>query len=403
MYRLSVSASRMALCILTAVMLMVIPFKQAVYAHAYSASYTTLDLTKSQTGLTFAIDELSVIELAGGDSNDNKMLEPEEFERIKEKFAGIVKQNLTIKIGGEVQSEMQLQSIALDRQGDATKVILKAAYPPVTAGKPVSLKDTFYQNDSKANYVDLLTIHYGTESSTSALSAQNRSWTMMLTDNEISGLSQDLQSMKAQPSPNHEKSAVGSHAADAVKKNDAPSDWFSFFKLGMNHILGGYDHLLFLFSLLIARQTFKQYATMITAFTIAHSLTLTLTVFNIIHVSPAIVEPLIALSICYVALENIARQTVSLRWVLTFLFGLIHGMGFADILKEMEIPKAELATDLISFNLGIETVQLTIVGVLIPLLYMLHRFKYARRIVISGSSLALLLGAIWLIERVFQA
>ena len=95
-----------------------------------------------------------------------------------------------------------------------------------------------------------------------------------------------------------------------------------------------------------------------------------------------IVEPVIALSICYVAVDNIVRSSVSNRWVLTFLFGLIHGMGFADILKEMNIPKNELAVDLISFNLGIETVQIAIVGLLVPLLYLMHRYKYARRIVV---------------------
>lgn len=75
-------------------------------------------------------------------------------------------------------------------------------------------------------------------------------------------------------------------------------------------------------------------------------------------------------------------------------------MGFADILKEMNIPRSELAVDLISFNLGIETVQILIVGLLVPLLYFMHRYKYARRIVVACSSVALILGAIWLLERV---
>lgn len=75
-------------------------------------------------------------------------------------------------------------------------------------------------------------------------------------------------------------------------------------------------------------------------------------------------------------------------------------MGFADILKEMNIPRSELAVDLISFNLGIETVQILIVGLLVPLLYLMHRYKYARRIVVACSSVALILGAIWLLERV---
>lgn len=91
--------------------------------------------------------------------------------------------------------------------------------------------------------------------------------------------------------------------------------WHSFFDLGIHHILGGYDHLLFLFSLVIARQKFKQVATMITAFTIAHSITLSLTVLGIIDLSPKFDEPMIALSICFVAIDNMIRKEVSHRWI----------------------------------------------------------------------------------------
>ncbi|MNN59260.1 hypothetical protein D3C81_1743640 [compost metagenome] len=161
--------------------------------------------------------------------------------------------------------------------------------------------------------------------------------------------------------------------------------------------------MLFLFSLLIARQTFKQYAAMITAFTIAHSITLTLTVLGIVNISPRIVEPAIALSICFVAVDNMLRNEVSYRWVLTFLFGLIHGMGFADILKEMNLPKSQLAVDLISFNLGIETVQVILIAILLPLLGLLHRWRFSRRAVLAGSFLAFLLGAVWLVQRLVLA
>ncbi|ETI70198.1 HupE/UreJ family protein [Neobacillus vireti] len=169
----------------------------------------------------------------------------------------------------------------------------------------------------------------------------------------------------------------------------------------MNHILSGYDHLLFLFSLLIARQTFKQYAAVITSFTIAHCLTLTLTVLNIINISPSIVEPAIALSICYVAIENIVRKEVRSRWIITFVFGLIHGMGFADLLKGMDLPAKNLAIDIFSFNLGIEFIQLAIVCVMLPLLYFVRRWKYSTRAVNVCSAVAFLLGGIWLTERLF--
>ncbi|WP_088831111.1 HupE/UreJ family protein [Paenibacillus tyrfis] len=395
MFRLK-SAWRLAICLTTALLLL-LPFHREVDAHAYSASYTTLTLTKASTEMTFALDELSVIELVGGDANKNGMLEPEEFDAVKAELASVLQKNITLKINGESQAWTKTESLVLDRKGDATRVIMKAAFPPVAASQPIALTDQLYLNDAGTNYVNLLTIQYGKQKSTAALSGKNRTWALQMTETDYAGLSQD-----AQPQQNQEAQQAGEEPQnDAPDESKAGLGWFSFFTLGMSHILTGYDHLLFLFSLLIARQTFKQYAAMITAFTIAHSITLSLTVFGLIDVPPAIVEPAIALSICYVALDNMIRNQVSYRWVLTFLFGLVHGMGFADVLKEMDIPRSELAVDLISFNIGIETVQVTMVAILLPLLGLLHRWKYSKRAVFAGSATALALGGIWLVERLF--
>ncbi|MCK9860307.1 HupE/UreJ family protein [Paenibacillus sp. ATY16] len=178
------------------------------------------------------------------------------------------------------------------------------------------------------------------------------------------------------------------------------SAFFSFLRLGMEHILTGYDHLLFIFSLLIARQTIKQYAAVITAFTVAHCLTLTLTVLDIINVPAMIVEPAIALSICYVAIENIFKKNVRNRWMITFVFGLIHGMGFADLLKGMHLAKNDLAFNIFSFNLGIEIAQLGILAVLLPLLLLIQKWKYSVGVVHFCSAVAFLLGGLWLTERI---
>ncbi len=322
--------------------------------------------------MTYALDELSVIELIGGDVNQNGMMDQGEFAAVKDRFEAILQENIILTMNGETKTWTQAESF-LDRQGEATKVMLKVRYPPVSPSLPVYFEDHLYMNNVKSNYVNLLTIQDGGQKSTIALSGEFRTWTRIMTVDD-----------------------------DSVSEQTNPiSAWHSFFRLGMNHILGGFDHLLFLFSLLIARQTFKQYAMMITAFTIAHSITLTLTVLGLIDISPKLVEPAIALSICYVALDNIVRSSVSRRWVLTFLFGLIHGMGFADILKEMNIPRSNIAAALLSFNIGIEVVQIALVGVLVPLIYLLYRYKYARRFVVAGSIAAFVLGGIWLFERLF--
>ncbi|MFE4713927.1 HupE/UreJ family protein [Paenibacillus sp. NPDC056722] len=380
------------------ILLLILPFNQQADAHAYSASYTTLNLTKSYTEMTYSIDELSVIELAGGDTDQNGMLDEQEFEAVKDQFLKLLEQDITLKINNEPQAWTQVESVVMDRKGDATKAIIKLKFPPVSPAQSISLTDRLYMNNKATeNYVDLITINYGQQKSTAALSGSSRVWAMQLTDTEYASLQQDGEQVQSSAADN---SSSSTQTTDEDAEQSA-SGWVSFFKLGMNHILSGYDHLLFLFSLLIARQTFKQYAAMITAFTVAHSITLTLTVLGIINVPSIIVEPAIALSICFVAIDNMVRERVSYRWVLTFLFGLIHGMGFADILKEMDLVKSELAVDLVSFNLGIETVQLILVAILLPLLALLHRWKYSRRAVLGCSTLAFALGGIWLVQRLF--
>ncbi|GED69924.1 membrane protein [Brevibacillus reuszeri] len=374
-------------------------FLQPAHAHPYSAGYTTLLIGKEQTILSYAIDELSVIELTGADKNKNGMLETDEFNAVKDQFAQSVKKQLVIKIDGEGKEWTSLNNVTLQREGDASKIVLNAVFPPIFPGQAISLEDSLYANDPKTNYVDLLTIQYGNQKSTAALSGRNRSWTMLLTESDWAGLDQGIKQPQ-QPSINLAGQMDGASSAKSEQEGEA-SGWFSFFSLGMNHILSGYDHLLFLFSLLLARQTFKQYAMVITSFTIAHSLTLTLTVLGLISIPSSIVEPAIALSICYVAIENIFSKKVNNRWIVTFFFGLIHGMGFADLLMEMNLPKSELAVDIFSFNVGIEAVQLAIVAVLLPVLIRLGSWNYSKKAINVGSAIALCLGGIWFVERIF--
>jgi hydrogenase/urease accessory protein HupE len=166
--------------------------------------------------------------------------------------------------------------------------------------------------------------------------------------------------------------------------------------------LTGYDHLLFLFALLLRRQTFKQYALIVTSFTIAHSITLSMAGLGIMDLPSKFVESIIALSIIYVAAENIFKKEIHYRWGLTFVFGLIHGLGFANILQEMNLSKGNLASALISFNIGIEVVQLGIVLLLLPILTYLHRMKESPKYIKFGSIVIILFGAFWLVQRVFS-
>ena len=169
-------------------------------------------------------------------------------------------------------------------------------------------------------------------------------------------------------------------ANPVVKITAAPgvSSWlsWSFFKLGIEHILIGWDHLLFLFALILLGGTFKSLFGTITAFTIAHSITLALAALEIWTPGPAIVEPMIGATIAYVGFENLFLKEPKGRWRITFLLGLIHGFGFAGALKEVGIAQTQLATTLLMFNLGVEVGQLMVLAVFLPLVLLARRSKW---------------------------
>jgi hydrogenase/urease accessory protein HupE len=388
------------------VILFTIPFtnfSSPAYAHEYSASFTTLELTKTETIMTFSLDELSVIELAGGDADQNGRLDASELEAIQADIQSVLSQKAILKIDNEPQLASFIE-LSQKVKGLVPQVEFVIRYPALAPAQSITFLDNLYENDSKTNYVDLLTVEYGGQTSTAALSAGSRSWSMIVTEDEFANFKEKTDGVGTDEGAGAETSDNGTAVNDDTAKAEThanTSGWFSFLKLGMHHILFGFDHLLFLLTLLIVRQSFKQLAWVITAFTIAHSITITLTVLGWIQLPSLFVEAVIALSICYVALENIFRKEIRYRSILTFVFGLIHGMGFAGILLEMNLPKASLAVNLASFNIGIEVIQLAIVALLLPLLTLLHRWKHARSAVVGISGLAFVLGAIWLVQRLF--
>jgi len=174
-----------------------------------------------------------------------------------------------------------------------------------------------------------------------------------------------------------------------------------FVGLGVEHILTGYDHLVFLFGLLLAGAGFKGIAKIITSFTVAHSITLALSALDLIRVPATVVEPLIAVSIVYVGIENIFRRDLKWRWLLTFGFGLFHGFGFASALRDLGIGTgAAAALPLISFNVGVEAGQLAVAIIVLPLIWQLRkRPVFATRLSPVCSLLISIAGSIWLIER----
>jgi len=193
--------------------------------------------------------------------------------------------------------------------------------------------------------------------------------------------------------------------ADAQAPTPKTTGFADFLVLGVEHILTGYDHLLFIFALLVVTSRLSNAIQIITCFTIAHSLTLAVATFSVVQIPSRVAEPLIAASIVYVGIENLVRgDDPKGRWLLTFAFGLIHGFGFASVLRELGVGAngAGIAMPLLSFNLGVELGQVIVAALALPVIWKLrtHRGFVARWVPACSMAVALL-GGYWFVQRVW--
>ncbi|MEO5585741.1 MAG: HupE/UreJ family protein [Flavobacteriales bacterium] len=189
---------------------------------------------------------------------------------------------------------------------------------------------------------------------------------------------------------------------DMMTNGDAA---WHFLWLGFTHIIPyGFDHILFVLSLYLLSPKLKDIVWQASAFTVAHSITLGLAMYGVIHPPPRIVEPLIALSIMAVAIENIIRPRLNpSRVAIVFFFGLVHGLGFAGALAELGLPKKHFLTTLVTFNAGVELGQLAVILIAYFAfgLWFSERVWYRRRIVIPISALIALIAGFWTVQRIF--
>lgn len=367
-----------------------------VSAHSYSVAYTKIDISSSQTSVQFAIDDLSIIEcLEGIDLNGDYKLDANELAEGQAKIAKWIDQNLEVQINGQKESLLGAQLSLNDElpfkndfkfwddKGydvhsipDVKIVTAKITLEKIPPGESITIADHFHDS-IPAQYGNFLNIlNEGHLEETTVLFQNTWSYTY---------------NTPAQPSSSNH-TATPEHAK---------VDWLRFLKLGSNHILTGLDHLLFLLTLILLKMKIRDYAKIITSFTIAHSLTLALTVLGIIHLPSKFVETMIAVSIMYVALENLFfSKNAKYRWTLTFFFGLIHGMGFADLLMEMHLPPSQIAVSLLSFNLGIEITQLALVALAFPILWYWHKSRWYPSTFKILNMFAVVTALVWIIQRI---
>jgi len=222
--------------------------------------------------------------------------------------------------------------------------------------------------------------------------------------------------------------AAPAEADTAAIDDAAPSSFFGFVREGVHHILIGYDHILFLLSLLLPAVWIRSAVTdprtglartrwipsdnlrlalanvlkVVTAFTVAHSITLALSVLDVVNPPSRWVESIIAASVVLAALNNIWPLVSEARWKLTFVFGLVHGFGFASALKDAGLAKGALAGPLVGFNVGVEIGQLCIVAVVLPLAWSLRGTRTYRGAFAGGSLAIAGVAGLWLVQRAFD-
>ena len=205
----------------------------------------------------------------------------------------------------------------------------------------------------------------------------------------------------------------------------APSKWEQFLdygKEGVRHIWTGFDHILFLLSLLLPavlvrwtvpgetwepapslRAAVVDVLEVVSAFTLAHSITLSLAALSIVSLPSRLVESSIAASVMLAALNNVRPVVYRGRWLIAFFFGLIHGFGFASVLADLGLPRESLLLALVAFNVGVEVGQLAIVALFLPIAYRLRATRFYRRgVLVAGSAGIVLIAGTWLVERAFN-
>ena len=181
-----------------------------------------------------------------------------------------------------------------------------------------------------------------------------------------------------------------------------------FIKLGVSHILSGPDHILFVLSFMLVFVSLKEVLKYTTTFTIAHSITLILAGTGLLTLNPRLVEPVIAFSIAVVAITTVflSKKTFlgspRAKLLIIFSFGLFHGLGFAGLLKEIQIPSDKFLASLLSFNIGIELGQLIIVATALPFIYLLRNKSWYPKLIKVAAAVIASVALFWMFQRIFQ-
>lgn len=332
-------------------------------AHQFSTSYSRVVVDRAEVRVSFIVDLLALHSGPTADADGDGAVTYDELDAAIERVFAAVRANY------RVLSEPPIVSTSLERFDLVAEntIEMQIVYRAPADIRWLEIASTLHRI-TQPDHTHLLRIPQGSALRQAVLTAERPAV-------EVTGLQQ--------------RSLVETAA--------------SFIRLGVEHIFGGYDHLAFLVGLLATTATFASLLKIVTSFTVAHSLTLALATFNLVWLPSRLVESLIALSIAYVAAENLWRKTMMERWRITFLFGLVHGLGFSNVLRAMELPRRSLATSLFSFNLGVEIGQLVFVAAVFPLILYVGTPRWRERLTATLSLAIMTLGVFWFVQRAFMS
>lgn len=389
-----------------------------VHAHDPDTSYARFSVSRDAIHTTLTYDLFTLMSIHPQlDADRDRRVTAAELASRSAQFAEFFRERIQFEIDGKPADFGELQPLMLSPE--ANGVIEERDYHETKALVPFVFRKSLTQAPSdffvSFNFFsDLGDLH----TVLGVIQQDGNEHQVLFRDDERDYLF-DTGYEATSPSSDDPKFATESPAlprSERSNKHDSLTrQLLNFFKLGVEHIFLGYDHILFLMSLLVVARL-RELIKIVTSFTVAHSITLILATLEVIELPSRVVESAIAISIVYVSVENfwiLARQSrassdsatsptkSSTRWRVTFLFGLIHGFGFAGVLRELGLPTVGLVRSLVAFNVGVEAGQLAIVLMMFPVMVLLSRSARHAVVVRLASGAIALCGMGWLVDRVF--
>ncbi len=369
---------------------------------AHTASLTRVDaqLTTNSLTLTFQLNQPDLLQFLGARTNEAvlqmteaeaRTLAPRVADYVQSRVRFALDTNAPVRGTLSNWPPAQLNLTIEERPGEVRPaplpLTLRWEIPPTA--KQLELSLSLFDQVGFAALFEVL-FHRGKDVAPVLQLVQSRQ-TMLI---DLDAFQEDTRGAENAPAPSR-KNGI---SPAPVSGGSA----MQFIELGFTHILPkGLDHILFVLGLFLLSPKLKPLLWQVTAFTLAHSLTLALAVLGVFALPGRVVEPIIALSIAVVAIENLFRQEVSpWRWAAVFGFGLIHGMGFAGVLSEVGLPRDQIGVALVSFNVGVELGQLVVIALALGATkWCENRAWYGPWVRRPACLLIALAGVVWMVER----